>query len=342
MADLDTHPGGRSAAEIEDDVDRERQRLSGTIDALQAKASIGNLVDQVVKVVGENGGEAGRNLGRTVRDNPLPTLLTAVGMVWLMAEGGRPRPRWDDDDVDDYPDYPARHARRYPFVSAEVSGDVSAVGASSGLGDLPPAEGHASRNSEGGIGDRLADVSDAVSERAGDMADAVRGGLRDTADAMQDGGRAVARGARRASRGTVRAGRRAGDGLAAFVEDQPLVVGALALALGAALGGALPRTRTEDEAVGERSDRLKETVREVASTEGRKLQATAGAAAAAALDMADEAAAEVAARLPDSAEIVRKTEARVAEAAGHVRDAAEAEAEDQQLGTGKPPSGTGL
>jgi hypothetical protein len=42
----------RSASEIEREVDAERARVSETIDALQRKASVGNIVDQVVKAVG--------------------------------------------------------------------------------------------------------------------------------------------------------------------------------------------------------------------------------------------------------------------------------------------------
>ena len=95
------------------------------IDELQQRASVGNLVDQIVKAVGENGGEVSRNLGRTLRDNPLPALLTGVGLVWLMASSGRPRhewERWEDDEDDD---------RRYfaPVVSsrARSAADTSAT-----------------------------------------------------------------------------------------------------------------------------------------------------------------------------------------------------------------------
>ena len=46
---------------------------------------MGNIVDQLVKAVGENGGEVSRNLGRSLRDNPIAALLTGVGLAWLMA-----------------------------------------------------------------------------------------------------------------------------------------------------------------------------------------------------------------------------------------------------------------
>ena len=109
MAEFSTNPGDRSVGELEREVDRERERVSATIDELQARASVGSLVDQLVKAVGENGGEVSRNLGRSLRDNPLAALLTGVGLAWLMAGSGRPHDEaqdWDDPDNDDL-----RHGR---------------------------------------------------------------------------------------------------------------------------------------------------------------------------------------------------------------------------------------
>ena len=89
MAEFSTNPGDRSVSELEREVDRERERVSATIDELQARASVGSLVDQLVKAVGENGGEVSRNLGRSLRDNPLAALLTGVGLAWLMTSSNK-------------------------------------------------------------------------------------------------------------------------------------------------------------------------------------------------------------------------------------------------------------
>jgi hypothetical protein len=47
------------------------------------------------------------------------------------------------------------------------------------------------------------------------------------------------------------------------VEDDPLVLGALGIALGAALGAGLPRTRAEDELFGEKRDELAAKAKQV-------------------------------------------------------------------------------
>ena len=183
MAEFSTNPGDRSVTELEREVDRERERVSATIDELQARASVGSLVDQLVKAVGENGGEVSRNLGRSLRDNPLAALLTGVGLAWLMAGSGRPRDEaedWDDPDSDDLR-YGRDRLSEAPMPSAS-SYESSAEGSwpSSEYAD-PYAEPE-----EGGLRERVADVAGRVGEgvsgrcrrcaraRLGDVAAAAR------------------------------------------------------------------------------------------------------------------------------------------------------------------------
>ena len=145
MAEFSTNPGDRSVTELEREVDRERERVSATIDELQARASVGSLVDQLVKAVGENGGEVSRNLGRSLRDNPMAALLTGVGLAWLMAGSGRPRDGrhdWDDPDSDDL-----RYGR--DRLSEAPAPGASAYGSSAG-GSWPSAEYAESRRRIGG------------------------------------------------------------------------------------------------------------------------------------------------------------------------------------------------
>ena len=101
MAEFHTDPGDRSVSELEREVDHERERVSATIDELQSRASMGNIVDQLVKAVSENGGEVSRNLGRSLRDNPIAALLTGVGLAWLMAGSSRGSGKQSDWDWED-------------------------------------------------------------------------------------------------------------------------------------------------------------------------------------------------------------------------------------------------
>jgi hypothetical protein len=119
-------------------------------------------------------------------------------------------------------------------------------------------------------------------------------------------------------------------GLDTLIEDQPLVAGAIAMALGAAVGGALPRSRIEDQIFGEQSDRAMEAARTLASDQGAKVQATASAVVDEALNIAGEASAELGAKLPSGEEIVDAAETKVREAATRLREAGAVETTPEQ------------
>lgn len=67
-------------------------------------------------------------------------------------------------------------------------------------------------------------------------------------------------------------------GYDSLVREQPLVLGAIGLAVGALLAAAAPRTRREDELMGEASDRLTERAREAGKQTLEKAKQVATAA----------------------------------------------------------------
>lgn len=68
---------------------------------------------------------------------------------------------------------------------------------------------------------------------------------------------------------------RASAGFQDMLDDNPMAIGAMAIAAGALLGSLLPSTRREDELMGSTSDRLKEKACD-AAREGRDQVAAAG------------------------------------------------------------------
>jgi hypothetical protein len=362
MAEASTDPQGRSVSDLEREVETERMNVSKTIDALQSKASMSNIFEEVVKVVGENGGVASRNLGRALRDNPLPALLAGVGLAWLMAGGGGPRLHrphrleWDEDDINDDDDgyYYRDTAVPTPPQPYDVSsgggttyagGEFTEARTASGYGGDARTDTQSSSQSSahpgvlerassaaGQVRDRAGSVAEGVRRRAADASGAVRRSAEDAGSALYDAGEAAQARARAARRSAMQAGRRGREGLEEMMHEQPLIFGALALAIGAAVGGALPRSETEDRMFGDRSDRLKEGARRVAETEGAKAQAVASAVAREAVNMADEAAGDASSRTPSGAEAVDKAEAGVRSAAERLAEAGRAEAERQHLG----------
>jgi hypothetical protein len=76
--------------------------------------------------------------------------------------------------------------------------------------------------------------------------------------------------------------RRQQNQLQRMVEENPLLIGAGALMLGAAFGMAIPETETENELMGEARDNIMERAREAARDAASEVQNVAGTVAEAA------------------------------------------------------------
>ena len=178
----------------------------------------------------------------------------------------------------------------------------------------------------GRVGEGVSEVVEGVRERASGLSHAAGAELHRAGDTMRDAGGAVRHRAGAARRGAAGTGRDMRHGLDTLIEDQPLVAGAIAMALGAAVGGSLPRSRLEDQMFGEQSDRALEAARTLAKDQGAKVQATATAVVDEALNIADEASAELGGKLPSGEEIVDAAESKVRDAASRLREASGLEA----------------
>jgi len=76
--------------QLEREAEVTRWRLSQTLEELRGRMTPGQAVDQLLDYT-RNGpaGEFLRNLGREVRENPMPLVLIGIGIAWLMIAGSR-------------------------------------------------------------------------------------------------------------------------------------------------------------------------------------------------------------------------------------------------------------
>ena len=131
------------------------------------------------------------------------------------------------------------------------------------------------------LGDLTSDVGDAASS-VSDRVSAAAGSVRDTASSLAETAMTAGRDALDGlSDATERSGRIVHDSSKGIgnamhlLSDQPLVMGAIGMALGAAFGSALPSTSVEDRLMGKQADDLKEQAKTAAARGLEEVQAVA-------------------------------------------------------------------
>ena len=295
-----------SSEQLEREAERARAKVADTLDELRSRISPGQVVDEFVDYARDGGiGDFARNLGNEVRANPLPVALIGAGLAWLMMSNGRSARmsgnggvrraanaagRWSDD---------ARATAESLSESARSTAGAMGETARSTAGAMSDTAGRwaeGARTAAESFGDRTRSAADAMSEAASSTrsrlsdaasrAQSTASSLGETASAgYQTAAESAATAAHRVSDTTAAMGRRAADaGRSAadasrtffdFAKEQPLVLAGIGLALGAALGSALPSTETEDRLMGDASDEVKAGAAEIASEQYHKVQAVA-------------------------------------------------------------------
>ena len=250
--DTITHEDHRSSAEIESDIRETRGRMDATLDELGTRLTPRYLLntaldwwetpDRSHQGTGATKAatkKAAVTLARQARQHPMPALLIGSGIAWLIADA---MDHGDDDH------YQARLYQERFATGARPTNDLAGP-SSSKLDDAKEAAsgamGHArERFSE--IGDRFHDSRAHAGERAHDAIDRGKSMARRLKHELSDG----------YHMGADRVGR--------ACDEYPLAIGAAFAALGALAGLAIPKTRREDEWMGERSDQLARQTKEKA------------------------------------------------------------------------------
>ena len=210
--------------ELEREVDQQRAYVNETLSALEQKFSPGQIFDQVMSYTRSNGGDFSRNLVDSVKNNPLPTILTATGLAWLMIGQNRP-PRGGTLDEDYY------NASYGVDPTYETGGDGSGS---------------------------LKDKANQLRTSGKQSTDKARQSMRNMQSSVHQGARRTRQGLHDARDSMRQQAYRARSGFNHMLNDQPLALGALGVALGALIGASLPRTSRENEMFGDARDRIAE------------------------------------------------------------------------------------
>jgi hypothetical protein len=151
--------------QFEREAEETRWQLSGTLEELRGRVTPGHVLDQLLDY-SRNGapGEFLSNLGREVRENPMPLVLIGIGIAWLMLASSRT----SRTAIASAADSVARTANE---ISAATSATVSRTSewghqTASRISDKASNAATNVSNRTAELADRAREVSDSVAERA--------------------------------------------------------------------------------------------------------------------------------------------------------------------------------
>lgn len=255
-------------AEIRESIERTRAEMSETIDELQERlspsylkaqvkeqvieqykqvrdtvreATIGKVEDMVERA-SDSVYATRRTIVDTITANPIPSALVGIGLAWLWMNRGHEsrsgRPRFDD-----------RHRSGRSYEEGVRHTDTA-------------------RNLASKTGDAVSEVAGQIQDAASSLADKAKATVSGVADQAQEAAGQFADQAQRRAQ-------RVEERFSATLRESPLAIGAVALALGTAVGLAVPQTRKENEWMGEARDTLVDKAQSVAHDAMEQVQQVA-------------------------------------------------------------------
>jgi ElaB/YqjD/DUF883 family membrane-anchored ribosome-binding protein len=251
--------------EIEQGLERTRARMDSRLTELQGRLSPGQILDDLMGYFrGSEGGDFARNLVASVKSNPMPAALTGISLAWLMAANPRAPSEasskglgarttantsnvqvysHDQSGTDDLeqrfrnaersvPRHPDDTDETYSMRVDDARGAV--VGVKRGSEDTAQSLGQR-------IQDALAAAKTSASETASSLRDHASDAASQLATSAHGAGDQIAQGSKSAQA--------MGSNVLATIADNPMLLGAIGLAVGALLGALVPQSEQEETAL---------------------------------------------------------------------------------------------
>lgn len=234
----------KDPAQLEREVQQQRRELNDTMRALEDRFSSREIYNQASNYLRDHGREYAESFSNSIKANPLPVALTAIGLMWMMMGQRQPSS----------PSYRTRPSgTRSPGTGKlKQAGSQLRERASS-------ATDEAARTAQN-LRERASDAGHALSEKVSGGISGMREGMSHSRERMGHA-REQAGHARERMGHALRGGR---SNMEQLLHDQPMAVGAIGIALGAILGAAMPRTRAEDRMLGHIGDEARSKAAELA------------------------------------------------------------------------------
>jgi len=253
------------------------QETTGAVRA----ATLGK-AEQMANEVTDTARGASSTIMDTLRQNPVPTALAAIGLGWLWVSSrsgssassptlgqarGYPTPRSPSNSAQDAVGSARATVGGLADQATDTAGQVVAnaqdlvSGATSSASQAVSSAGHAAGGASSSVLDTIRQNPVPTALVGLGLGWLLRGRAKEQAGGLSDQVQAQAQ--------------QAQGQLQHVMNDNPLALGAIALGLGAALGFAAPGTRQESQLMGEARDCLMETAQSMAQETQQKVQQVA-------------------------------------------------------------------
>lgn len=213
----------KDPATLEREINQTRAEMNQTLDSLERKLTAGQLLDQCLTFFGMKGTEIGSSLGRCIKDNPMPVLLTATGIGWMMFGPNQTRS--------------GVRYNHYAYDDAEEGAEGMTAKISETMQSGATATRQQFAKTTETAKETVNRTTDKVKETAGRATETLRKSVSKSTDFAQS------------------QANQARESFNKLLEEQPLILGAVGLAVGAMIGAAFPSTEQEDRLVGEIRDK---------------------------------------------------------------------------------------
>ncbi len=221
----------KSPEVLEQEIDATRRSIGNIVDSLESRFTPGQLIDQALSYTKGHGGEFFQNLGTTLKNNPVPTALTGLGLAWLAMNQNKAF----------NPGSPSSG----PGLGEKIGGAFQQVtGALAQAGDSL----HNATDAAIAKGQSALNKASEFKHRTADSLESSSAGLSDTVHSVGD-------------QLSAQTSQLKGQ-FSQALKEQPLVLAAIGIALGAAVGAALPASNQENTLFGKASDEAVSKVKE--------------------------------------------------------------------------------
>lgn len=266
----------QTRAQMTQTVNSIQERLSPERLTREAKdkikeATIGK-VEEMADVASYKANRWRNNLVDTMKQNPIPTALVGIGLGWLLMEGMRSSDREEytyHHSVYDYDNQRLYTPEDYYEGSYTGTGRSTMENVQHRMSDATHTVQDKTSRAVQGAKETASNMAATVSDTASNVAHTVTDTASNMAHTVTDTAKDVSYRAQEKMRYQAQ---RAKSNFQYMLEENPMAVGAMAIAAGATLGLMLPSTQKEDELMGDTRDQLLEQAKSTAKETAQKAQ----------------------------------------------------------------------